>query len=59
MSTPNRQNWQMGICRAYIWESRPAPAMGATLSKNQTEPDGLVGSPKTRPVHPQAANTAV
>lgn len=32
-------------------ESRFAPAMLQTVSKNQTESDGLVGSPKTRPVH--------
>jgi hypothetical protein len=32
-------------------ESRSAPVMLETVSKNQTEPDGLVGSPKTRPVH--------
>lgn len=25
--------------------------MGAILSENKPEPDGLVGSPKTRPVH--------
>jgi hypothetical protein len=32
-------------------ESRSAPVMLETVSKNQTEPDGLVGSPKTHPVH--------
>jgi hypothetical protein len=34
-------------------ESRFAPVMLETVSKNQTGPDGLVGSPKTRPVYPK------
>ncbi len=33
-------------------ESRFAPVMLETASKNKTGPDGLVGSPKIRPVHP-------
>jgi hypothetical protein len=50
-----------GLCSARVgeWEfierakeeSRFAPVIGITLSKNQTEPDGLVGSPKSCPVH--------
>ena len=46
-----RQNWQKGFCRAHSEESRPVPVRKATTSKNKTEPDGVVGSPKTRPVH--------
>lgn len=41
-----------GNLPSVFWESRPAPAMGTTLSKNKTEPDGLVGLPKTCPVYP-------
>ncbi|WP_181357797.1 hypothetical protein [Stenomitos frigidus] len=46
-----RQNWAMGIVRAYTEESRPFPVRTATTSKDKTEPDGLVGSPKTHPAH--------
>ncbi|MBW4660210.1 MAG: hypothetical protein KME15_16160 [Drouetiella hepatica Uher 2000/2452] len=52
MSTPTLLELVEGIRLGVHSGVQSVPVMGATLSENKTEPDGLVGSPKTRPVHP-------